>query len=125
LGSSLSNQILSVLAANVQRAPRKLTPFHQYLKGYYQTHIKDEYDRRYAIAKNNYDSLTKEEKENGDVKEPVPVLLRSEIGKEFWLLETDEFREKVAKDAEDAHMRELEEWEASKVIPKTPQQFHQ
>lgn len=107
------------------RVPRKLTPFHQYLKEYYQDRIKDEYERRFMIAQKNYDSATKEEKENRSVSRPVALQMRSKVGKEFWLLETEEFREKIAQDAEDAHAKEVEEWEMSRLAPKTPQQFHQ
>jgi hypothetical protein len=124
-GSSTDNPFSAVLAGSIDKAPRKLTPFHQYLKVHYHTRIKEEYTRRYAIAKKKYDEATEEERENKDVEKPIPLQMRNEIGREFWNLETDEFREAVAQDAEDAHTKEVEEWEELKVVPKTPQQFHQ
>jgi hypothetical protein len=72
-----------------------------------------------------YDEATEEERENEDLQKPIALQMRNEIGREFWNLETDEFREAVAQEAEDAHTKEVEEWEQSKVVPKTPQQFHQ
>ena len=43
------------------------------------------------------------------MRRPVALQLRSQVGKEFWLLETEEFREKIAQDAEDVHAKEVEE----------------
>jgi hypothetical protein len=72
-----------------------------------------------------YEEATEEERQNEDVQKPVPLQLRNEVGREFWNLESKEFREAVAQDAEDAHAKEVEEWEALRVVPRTPQQFHQ
>ena len=77
------------------------------------------------LAKQKYDNATEEEREKGDAKKPVAVQLRTDVSKEFWLLETEEFRNTVTQDAENAHAKEVEEWEALKSTPKTPQQFHQ
>lgn len=77
------------------------------------------------MVKNKYDNATKEEKENGSVKQPIPLQLVSEVGKDFWLLETEEFRKKVVQDAEDLHAKKVEEWEALKSAPNTPRDFHQ
>ena len=41
--NSTSNLFVSVLNANKAKAPRKLTPFHQYFKLHYITRIKTEY----------------------------------------------------------------------------------
>ena len=121
LGSTtFTSPFLDVLAANLEKAPQRLTPFHRYLKMYYQSRVKDEYVQRLAIAKNNYDNAMKEEKENGDVKEPVALQLMSEVGREFWLRKTNEFRKQIAMDAKDAHVKEVEEWEALKETPETP-----
>jgi hypothetical protein len=116
---------LAVLAAKIEKALRKLTPFHQYLKTYYHSHVKEEYDRRYKFAKNKYDNATEEERKRENIQKPVALTMRVEVSREFWLLESQEFRDTVAQDAEDAHAKEVEEWTASKTIPKTPQQFHQ
>jgi len=66
-----------------------------------------------------------EEQESGVVKKVVPVQLRTEVATEFWVLETEEFQKSIAKTAEDTYMKEVEEWEKSKLVPKTAQQFHQ
>jgi hypothetical protein len=44
------------------------------------------------------------------------------ITAEFWNLESDDFRDEVAKLAEEEHQKE---WELRQSAPKTPQQFHQ
>ena len=100
-------------------------PFHQYLKDYYQSRIRDEYHRHYAIAKKNFNDSTKEKRENGSMKKPAALQMRAKVGNKFWQLETEEFRKKVAQDAEDTHAKQVEEWEMSRATPKTPQQFHQ
>jgi len=58
-------------------------PFHQYLKDYYQSRIRDEYHRHYAIAKKNFNDSTKEEKENGSMKKPVALQMRAK-GQQFY-----------------------------------------
>jgi hypothetical protein len=110
---------------NLEKAPRRLTPFHQYLKLHYHSRVKGEYLRRYAIAKKEYDNATEEEQENKAVKKPIPVQLRTEVATEFWLLETEKFRASIANIAEETYVKEVEEWEELKMVPKTAQQFHQ
>jgi hypothetical protein len=121
----LANPFLAVLAANIEKAPRKLTPFHQYLKEYYRSRVKEEYDRRYEFAMSKYDNAMEEERKREKMKTPVALRMRLEVSREFWLLESQEFRDIVAQDAEDVHAQEVEDWVASKAVPKTPQQFHQ
>ena len=123
--SSSANPFTAAFSANIEKAPHKLSPFHQYFKLYYQSRIKEEYHRRYAIAKKSYDDATEEHKQSGAVKKPVTVSYRTEVGREFWLLETEEFWAETAKKAEDVHAKEVEEWEAAKEVPKTAQEFHQ
>ena len=115
----------AVLATNIQRAPRKLSPFHQYFKLYWKVRIKDEYLRWYTIARKEYDDTTKDDKMSGIVKKPVPVQVRTEVGKMFWLLESEDFRAEVAQEAENAHAKAMQEWEEVKQAPTTPVQFHQ
>ena len=92
---------------------------------YYSSRIKQEYIRRYAIAWKAYDDASEEDRKSGTVKKPFAVQLRAEVGKEFWLLETAELRAEVTQDNKDAHLKEIEEWEQSREVPQTAQQFHQ
>lgn len=112
---------------------------HHYFKLHYKLCVKGEADRRFAIAKKNYDEyiIAKADYdkaiEDGDqvleepdvVQKPTAVQIRAAVGKEFWELESPDFRDEVAKDAEETHDREMAEWEEAKLVPKTPQQFHQ
>jgi len=123
--SSSVNPFTAVLAANMDKPPRKRTPFHHYFKQHYKSQFKDEYNWRFAIARKEYDDASEEDKENGIVKKPKPVVMRTEIGREFWFLEMEEFREQIHKEAENTHAKAMEEWEESKQVPKTAQQFHQ
>ena len=59
------------------------------------------------------------------VKKPIAVQLRTEVGMAFWLLKSDEFRAEVAQEAEDAHVKVMEEWEELLQVPTMPVQFHQ
>jgi hypothetical protein len=77
-----------VLAEHTTKPPRKLNPFHHYLKLYYISRIKDEYNRRYSLAKKQYDEATEVERTEQKLKKPVPVQIRTEIGREFWMLES-------------------------------------
>jgi hypothetical protein len=56
---------------------------------------------------------------------PVAIAVRSKVGREFWLLESEEFRQEIGELAEKQHTLDMEEWEASQQMSKTPQQFHQ
>jgi hypothetical protein len=47
------------------------------------------------------------------------------ITAEFWNLESDDFRNEVAKLAEEVHQKELHKWELWQSASKTPQQFRQ
>jgi hypothetical protein len=87
--------------------------------------VKAEYIQHFTITKKEYKDASLEDKENGVVGKPINVQIQTEITKEFWDLETDEFHEQVAKDAEDDHAKQLEEWEQLKEVLKMPQQFHQ
>jgi len=138
-GPAVDNPFMAVLAANVDKAPWRLTPMHHYFKIYYKSRIKATVDQRFAIAKRAFDGYMLEKAaydeavEAGDetveepvvVQKPIPVQMRATVGKEFWLLETPEFREATTLDAEQTHKMEMEGWEAAKSVPKTPQQFHQ
>ena len=122
---SSANPLTAVFAMNIEKAPRRLTPVHMYYKLHYRTRIKDEFLRRYAVVKKAYDDASQEDRDSGAIKKPVPLQYRNEIGKEFWLLESSEFRNKVAQQAEDAHLEQLQAWEEARQVPKTAQQFHQ
>lgn len=114
-----------MLGADITKAQRKISPFHYYIKNYYPSRIKEEHDRRYALAKKKYEEATEEERESQGMEVPVRVAMMTAICTEFWRLETEEFRDKVAQWAEDKHQQDIAEWEALQRAPKTPQQFHQ
>jgi hypothetical protein len=92
---------------------------------YWKVRIKDEYLRWYTIARKEYDDATEDDKMSGIVKKPVPVQVRTKVGKVFWLLESEEFWAEVAQEAEDTHVKAMQEWEEVKQAPTTPVQFHQ
>jgi len=58
-------------------------------------------------------------------KEPDPRTVEDRSWEGVWVLETEEFHEEMSKNAEDTHLKEMEEWEALKNVPKTALQFHQ
>jgi hypothetical protein len=123
--SASTNPFTAALAAGIEKAPQKLTPMHLYFKLHYRTRIKDEYLRRYVVAKKAYDDATEEDLESGAVKKPIPLQFRIDAGREFWLLESTEFWEHIAQEAENAHLKQIAEWEETKKVPKTALQFHQ
>lgn len=136
--SSSVNPFTAVLAASIDKAPRRLTPLHHYFKLHYKLRVKAECDRRFAVLKNAYDDYTlrkasyvKAIEEGETLEEPVPVQkpvaiqLRATVGQEFWLLESAEFRKEIQLDAEETYNQEMAEWEEAKLVPKSPQQFHQ
>jgi hypothetical protein len=100
---------LSVLAANIERALQKCMPFHQYLKEYYHSLVKEECDQCYTFAKEKYNNTTEEERTREKMKKPAAFQMRLDISREFWLLESQKFHDMVAKDAEDANAKEIEE----------------
>jgi hypothetical protein len=125
----LDNPFAAILERSLGKQPRRLTPYHQYLKMYYEERIKDEYTWRFEAATKKYNEATASAADEDDESEFVPELsalkIRNEVGREFWDLEPDKLHEEVAQAAEDAHAKEVKEWEDSKLIAKTPQQYHQ
>ena len=77
------------------------------------------------MARDEYDASTDEERVANDLKAPIAVALRSEVGREFWFLESAAFHEEIAVLAEEQHAQDMAEWEAIQKVPKTPQEFHQ
>lgn len=87
--------------------------------------MKEEYNRRYQLAQRLYNEATAEDQEAGVVSEPVALKVRTQVCKEFWDLESQEFRDQIAQQAEDAHAEGMAKWKANQEAPKTPQQYHQ
>ena len=77
------------------------------------------------MAEKLYDEATEEEHIAKNMEVPMHVSMMTSICTEFWKLEAADFCDEVAKQAEAAFLKELEEWEALQKAPKTPQQFHQ
>jgi hypothetical protein len=119
------NTFASVLTSNLTKPPRRLSQFHFYLKKYYHERIKEEYEHRFNAAQKEFEDSSEEERVEKALKKPVAVQLRTLVGQEFWNLESAEFRSQVGEEAEDAYLKEVEEWEENQQTPKTPQQFHQ
>ena len=69
--------------------------------------------------------MSASEREERNLRTPVAISLRCEVGREFWQLESVEFRKQVAIDAEEKHAVAVKEWEVAQTKPKTPQEFHQ
>ena len=69
--------------------------------------------------------MTEAEREAQQLEDPMRVSMMTAITAEFWNLESDDFRDEVAKLAEEEHQKEVLEWELRQSAPKTPQQFHQ
>ena len=129
-GSPSDNPFAAILEKSFGKPPRRLTPYHQYLKMYYEERIKDEYTRRFEAAREKYNKAAASAADEGGESEfvlepPSALKIRNEVGREFWDLEPDELREEVVQAAEDAHAKEVEEWEGLKLMAKTPQQYHQ
>lgn len=83
-----------------------------------------EYEKRFNIEMEAYRKVPEDELKAKDIKPPIPVKIRSEVTREFWLRESAEFQEQIEKEAADAHQRELDEWEALKTQPKKAEDFH-
>jgi len=83
-------------------------------------HIKDEYLHWLAIACKEYDDATENDKTSRIVKKLVPIQVRTEVGKAFWLLESNKFWAEVAQEAKDTHTKVMQEWKEVKQGPTTP-----
>jgi hypothetical protein len=116
---------MSVLDAIRTKPPRKISPFHLYFKLHYATRIKAEYTRRFRWAKEEYENATEEERLEKGLVAPVAIALQSKVGREFWMLESKELHQELNELAEKEHTSDMEEWEASQQVSKTPQHFHQ
>jgi hypothetical protein len=117
---------MGVLNEHITKRPRKLSAFHHYMKLYYTSKVKAEYERHFPRILAEYETAlaaaSEEEKQN--LKKPTAVSVRAEIGKQFWLAESIAFREEVEKSRDEVHEREMRDWETTQQKPKTPQEFH-
>jgi hypothetical protein len=119
-----TNPFLALLDHAAEKIPRRLSALHQYMKMYYKSRVKNEFNRRFAVAATAYNNATKEQRESKVVLKPVALKIRNEVGMEFWEVEDDEIREEVLQAVEDIHAKDIEEREKALLIPQTPQQFH-
>lgn len=113
---------MQTLNDHLTKQPRKLSPFHFYMKQYYLTKVKGEYDRLYPIMVAQYEEASEEERSS--LKKPVPVNVRAEIGMRFWLAESEAFRQEIEKKRDDEYAKESEEWGMIQKKAKTPQEYH-
>jgi cupin superfamily acireductone dioxygenase involved in methionine salvage len=68
---TIANPIAQILGGNISKAPRKLSPFHHYIKYYYNSHIKEEHECRYAVATKRYNDVMDVEREAQQLEVPV------------------------------------------------------
>lgn len=108
---------MAILNRNIEKAPRKLSAYNQYLKLYYEERIKGEFQRRLSAMRQAFKDATEEERQCGAVEDPVPLKLMNVVGHEFWEREPDEVRKSVAKVAEDIHAKKVEEREQAMLVP--------
>lgn len=104
------------------KQPRRLTAFHMYFKLYYHSRVKTEYQRRYKLEQEAYQSLSEEEKKSNDP--PSSVHVRWKVGREFWERESPALREEVTKAAQERHEQELKDWRENLQPPESPEDFH-
>ena len=98
---------------------------NQYMMMHYESHMKEEAERRITIARRKFDRTTKEERTEEGLKKPMAIVIRKETAKEFWLTETDTIKEEVHARIEADYNEELEAWAAKLEVPKTAQEYHQ
>lgn len=119
----LENPLLAALGISLGKRPRRVGAFHYYQRVTYKTTMLEEFTRRFTVAKGMYDALSEEVQDA--TEKPKAVKIRTELAKQFWSSETEEVRARFGAEAEEEYEREMEEWQAAQIIPKTPLQYHQ
>lgn len=120
---ALQNPLLAGLGVSLGKRPRRLGAFHYYQRVTYKTTMVAEYNRRFMAAKRAYDELS--EKAQEATETPKAVKIRTELAKQLWSEEPEEVQARFTMEAEEEYKREMEEWDAAQMIPKTPLQYHQ
>lgn len=105
-------------------APRKRNAIQTYTRLHYRARMKAEYDRRFAISYREWETATEPQRLQQELKRPVPVAFRTKVIREYWDAETEDFRASMEQESVNSHEEAMEEWEAAKSAPMTPQQFH-
>ncbi|KZP13324.1 hypothetical protein FIBSPDRAFT_960611 [Athelia psychrophila] len=105
-------------------APKKRSALQTYTKQRYTSHIKSEYENRFAAARLEWDMASEVQRVQEKMENPVPVGFRAKVIYEFWKAETQDVREQMEQMAADEHMMALENWNNMKTAPMTPHQFH-
>lgn len=113
---------MQTLNEHLTKRPHKLSAFHYYMKLYYSSKMKAEYEQLFPLLIAEYEGASEEEQAN--LKKPMPVNVRAEIGMRFWLAESQAFRDEIEKRRDDEHAKEMEKWETTQRIPRTPQEYH-
>jgi len=96
-----------------------------YMAMYYEMHIKAEAERRVFLAERKFNQATEEERAEQDLKQPIPVAIRSHTAVEFWKTESETTKEAVKARIEELYDEELKAWKAKCTVPKMPQEYHQ
>ena len=94
---TIANLLDIILGVKATTPSRKRSPFHHYVKLYYSSHIKEEHEHRYLVAKRLYEDATEEEHEAKNMEVPKLVGMRTTVSMKFWNLESDNFYAEVAK----------------------------
>ena len=104
------------------KRPRKLSVFNYYLKTHYQKDIKNDYKRRYAALKSEYETryALATEKQRLNMKQPRSVAVRNQVGTEYWNLETEATCQRIILETQAAHDAAVAEWEATKGGTSNP-----
>ena len=89
---------------------------------HYQKDIKNDYERRYAALKSEYETwyALATEKQRLNMKQPRSVAVRNQVGTEYWNLEMEATRQRIILETQAAHDAAVAEWEATKAAPLTP-----
>jgi hypothetical protein len=102
-----------------------MSEINMYMKIHYESRMKAEADHRLVMALHEYEETMEEERIVMDLKPPVPLTIRIETAKQFWVTESNETKVAVRKKIESEYAAAKEAWDTKHQVPKTPQEYHQ
>jgi hypothetical protein len=87
--------MVALFPSSMLKPPCKMAEISQYMLMYYNTRLKEEAERRLAIAERKFSQATEEERSEQGLKKPIPVAIRQETARVFWETESEVTKEEV------------------------------
>ena len=114
--------LLSTITSAAVRKPCKPSVIIAYQREYYDTRIREDFEREWSTSVANWQEAVKSGCTDG-LEEPVKVKLRTQVARTAWDRESQEFRDTFSQSVVDQHSLTLGSFERKNEVPETPEDY--